>query len=480
MKQLLLFILCPVFMFAQTQIGSDIDGEAEGDLSGTSISLSSDGLTIAIGAYVNDGNGDASGHVRVYTNENGVWAQIGNDIDGEAAGDVSGINVSLSSNGTIVAIGAPSNDENGNSSGHVRVYANENGTWMQIGNDIDGDVPSQTFGKRVSLSSDGSIVAIGSVSFFGDNSVRIYKNVNGIWTLIGNPIIGINDTDFGGSISLSSNGSIAAVGASYENGVNGNSSGRVRVYINDNSTWTQIGNDIDGDVVNEQSGKSVSLSSDGSIVAVGSVSFFGNNSVRIYKNENGIWTQIGNPIIGVNNSDFGYSISLSSNGSIVAIGAYSANGVNGDFSGNVKIYKNENDTWNQIGNDIDGESSFDNSGCSVSLSSDGTIVAIGANGNDDNGSNSGHVRVYDLSTLLSTKRFELDYFKIYPNPTKNQFTIQLDDSAELDNVNIYNNLGQLVLTTKEITIDSSKLTSGLYIVEIETNKGKGTKKLIIE
>jgi hypothetical protein len=49
-----------------SQIGNDIDGEAAGDRSGSSVSLSSDGQTVAIGALSNDGNGDASGHVRVY------------------------------------------------------------------------------------------------------------------------------------------------------------------------------------------------------------------------------------------------------------------------------------------------------------------------------------------------------------------------------------------------------------------------------
>ena len=44
------------------------------------------------------------------------------DIDGEAAGDQSGYSVSLSSDGRIMAFGAPSNDENGDNSGHVRVY----------------------------------------------------------------------------------------------------------------------------------------------------------------------------------------------------------------------------------------------------------------------------------------------------------------------------------------------------------------------
>ncbi len=48
--------------------------------------------------------------------------QRGNDIDGEAAFDLSGNSVSLSANGDIVAIGAFNNNENGNSSGHVRVF----------------------------------------------------------------------------------------------------------------------------------------------------------------------------------------------------------------------------------------------------------------------------------------------------------------------------------------------------------------------
>ena len=74
----------------------------------------------------------------MYQNISGTWTQLGGDIDGEAAEDQSGISVSLSSDGTIVAIGADGNDGNG-SSGHVRVYQNISGTWTQLGSDIDGE-----------------------------------------------------------------------------------------------------------------------------------------------------------------------------------------------------------------------------------------------------------------------------------------------------------------------------------------------------
>ena len=49
-----------------TKIGLDIDGEAPYDYSGQSVSISADGLTVAIGAPNNDGNGYNSGQVRVY------------------------------------------------------------------------------------------------------------------------------------------------------------------------------------------------------------------------------------------------------------------------------------------------------------------------------------------------------------------------------------------------------------------------------
>jgi hypothetical protein len=88
------------------------------------VALSSDGKTVAIGATSNNGNGDGSGHVRIFqwTESTSTWTQVGEDIDGEARLDQSGESVSLSSDGKIVAIGATSNDGNGDASGHVRIF----------------------------------------------------------------------------------------------------------------------------------------------------------------------------------------------------------------------------------------------------------------------------------------------------------------------------------------------------------------------
>ena len=89
-----------------SKLGEDIDGEAAGDQSGTSVSLSSDGSVVAIGAYGNGGtNASDIIRVRVYQYSGSAWTQLGEDIVGDRAGDFAGRSVSLSGDGLTVAIG---------------------------------------------------------------------------------------------------------------------------------------------------------------------------------------------------------------------------------------------------------------------------------------------------------------------------------------------------------------------------------------
>jgi len=161
-KLLLILFVLPTLIIAQMQIGNDINGEAANDQSGWSVSLSNNGSIIAIGARLNDDNGSNSGYVRVYENISGTWTQIGSDIDGERVDDTSGASVSLSSDGSIVVIGAPTNTYSGYP-GYVRVYENVSDTWTQIGADINGEAANDISGSSVSLSSNGSVVAISAV-----------------------------------------------------------------------------------------------------------------------------------------------------------------------------------------------------------------------------------------------------------------------------------------------------------------------------
>jgi hypothetical protein len=278
------------------QMGSGIDEESPYDSSGYSVSLSSDGSTVAIGAPTNDGNGPDSGHVRIYNYDSGssTWIQVGSDIDGESEYDRSGQSVSLSSDGSTVAIGANRNDGNGRDSGHVRIY-NFNSiseTWVQLGTDIDGEYPEDSSGGSVSLSSDGLTVAIGAPlnDENGTNSghVKVYNFDSGssTWIQMGSNIDGKYQGNISGnSVSLNSDGSTVAIGAP------GVRSGQVRVYNfnSGSSTWTQMGPDIDGEFQGDRSGTSVSLSSEGSTVAIGAIfndeNGFESGHVRTYSLE---------------------------------------------------------------------------------------------------------------------------------------------------------------------------------------------------
>ena len=485
MKYALIIFLCisKIALSAQnwTQVGSDIDGEAAEDQSGCSVSLSSDGSTVAIGAYLNDSNGRYAGHVRIYRNISGTWTQQGSDIDGEAAGDNSGYSVSLSSDGSIVAIGAPSNGGNGNAAGHVRVYKNISGNWTQQGSDIDGEAAGDGSGQSVSLSSDGSTVAIGAQGNDGNGNaaghVRVYKNISGNWTQQGSDIDAEAAGDYSGtSVSLSSDGSTVAIGAYFNDG-NGRHAGHVRIYRNISGTWTQQGSDIDGEAAEDHFGLSVSLSSDGSTVAIGARNNDGNGNaaghVRVYKNISGTWTQQGSDIDGEAAGDgSGQSVSLSSDGSTVAIGAPYSDENGASFAGHVRIYKNISGNWTQQGSDIDAEAAGDYSGFFVSLSSDGSTVAIGAPFNDGNGRDAGHVRVYSTGINNAGVTEIKSDFTIYPNPASDELNIKIESNLIGSQFKIINALGQEVkqgeLSNLNATIDVSTLPKGSYTMFIGT------------
>ena len=398
----------PVSAQTWSQIGSDIDGEAAYDASGWSVSMSSDGKTLAIGARDNDGTPNGSGHVRVYVWNSGTsaWVQRGSDIDAEADQDQSGTSVAISSDGSIVAIGAPGNDDNGSLAGHVRVYAWNSGTsaWVQRGSDIDGEAVNDNSGYSVSMSSNGNTVAIGSPN---NNLVRVYDWNSGTsaWVKRGSNIDGEASGNYSGhSVSMSSDGNTVAIGAIFNAGTAANA-GHVRVYDwnSGTSAWVQRGNDIDGEAAQDRSGWSVSMSANGNTVAIGAVrnaasGIFRAGHVRVYDWNSGTsaWVKRGSDIDGnVSTGQFGGSVSLTSNGNTLIAGAIEGH--------HARVYEWNSGTsaWVKSGNDIVGEADFDGCGYSVAFSADGTALAVGSIGNDGSAANAGNVRVYSFPPVYT-------------------------------------------------------------------------------
>ena len=382
------------------QFGPTISGVDVGEQSGSSVSISADGTTVAVGAWANSSN---KGVTRVYKYDpmTLTWPQFGPTISGVDASERSGWSVSLSSDGTTVAIGAYGNSSN---RGVTRVYKYNatTGQWPQFGPNIVGDGTQEYNGYSVSISADGTTVAVGAFGRNSDKGVtRVYKYnaTTNQWQQLGPNIEGDGTQEyFGISVSISADGTTVAVGAYY----NSSSKGVTRVYKYNATTdqWPQFGPNISGVDASERSGWSVSLSADGTTVAVGAYAYSGSKGVtRVYKYNatTGQWPQSGPNILGDGSTEeSGYSVSLSADGMTVAIGARTNSG----NKGVTRVYRYNGNAWQQLTPNILGDGSVESFGHSVSLSADGTTVAVGAPSGSI--SNRGATRVYKIPVTGAT------------------------------------------------------------------------------
>ena len=387
-----------------TQRGADIDGANAGDYGGFSVSMSADKNTIAMSAVHRSTGGINTGQVRMFDWNGSAWIQRGSDINGEAAGDKAGWSISLSTDGNTIAIGARYNDGGGSNAGHVRIYDWSGGAWTQRGTDIDGESSGDEMGQSVALSSDTNTLVVGSPWNDGaganSGSVRVYDWNGTAWNQRGTDIDGESSNNYNGqSVSISANGSIIAMGAVKNNG----NAGHVRIYSWNGSAWVQLGADIDGETAGDEIGQSIALTADGNSIVMGAQFNDGGGSnsghARVFDWNGSDWVQRGTDIDGERSGDYsGISVSITDDGNSIAIGAR-GNDDGGSGAGQARVYNWDGSAWVQRGSDIDGESSGDGSAQSLKVSGDGITLAVGALYNDNsNGSDAGHVRVYDWPT----------------------------------------------------------------------------------
>lgn len=347
-----------------------------------------------------------------YINQTVTLGGVGTDkIYGDNDADILGLCVDISDDGNIVAVASRngsnvSQNETGN--GYGIIYKLTNGNWVQLGQKLYADDENDAL-NQFKLSSDGNIVAVGALKN-DDNrgNVRIYQynSTSLLWEQLGQEIIGEAAADESGvSIALSSDGETIIIGAN-RNDPNGiNSAGHARVFRYNGSGWSQVGDDIDGIEEYENTGLSVDISANGERIAVGipygDVNGLDNNGyVKLYDLVNNNWVQLGSSINGlVSSNNFGFSLSLSDDGNIIAIGSHTAS-----LKGEVKMFK-YNENWEQLGQTIVGDNIGDRLSVgtnALSLSGDGSTFSVGSYTNDDNGTDTGQCRVYryNNSSLL--------------------------------------------------------------------------------
>ena len=89
-----------------------------------------------------------------------------------------------------------------------------------------------------------------------------------------------------------------------------------------------------------------------------------------------------------------------------------------------------------------------------------------------------YVRVYQ-NNPLSTSNVSLNTFRVYPNPSRT--TINIESEEDIDNIELYNYIGQMVLSKTQNTeqLNVKSLNPGVYILKIYSGSTATTKKVVV-
>ena len=81
-----------------------------------------------------------------------------------------------------------------------------------------------------------------------------------------------------------------------------------------------------------------------------------------------------------------------------------------------------------------------------------------------------------VNSSLSTPDYSVEAINIFPNPVEN--ILHIENSININSLNVFNQIGQLVIESKNKKLDFSNLSKGLYILSLETETGIITKKIV--
>jgi hypothetical protein len=373
-------------------------GGAADDHFGTAVSLSSDGSTAIVGAYLDDvGANVDQGSAYVFTRSGTVWTQQAQlNAVGGAAGDFFGYAVSLSSDGNTALVGAYRDTVGGNSQqGSAYVFTRSGTVWTQQAQlNHSGGTANEQFGLAVDLNSDGNTAIVGAYrddvgAKTAQGSAYVFTRSGTVWTQQAqlNAADGAANDNFGNAVALSSDGNTALVGAFLDDvGVNSNQ-GSAYVFTRSGTVWSQQAQlTAVGGAAQDIFGAEVSLSDDGNTALVGAnQDDVGANSDQgsayVFTRSGTVWTQQAQLTAadGAANDEFGTCVSLSGDGNTALIGAlFDSVGANAG-QGSAYAFSRSGTIWIQRAQftAADGASG-DQFGKSVTLSSDGSTALMGA------------------------------------------------------------------------------------------------------
>jgi hypothetical protein len=352
---------------------------------GATASLSGDGNIAYLGAPHDNGGVGSSW---IFNRSAGVYTQDGVAVVGIAAGGAhQGTGVGLSADGSTAILGGSSYNVMG-TGGAAWMFARSGITWTQQGGTMigTGAIGNAAQGTSVALSADGNTAIVGGP---GDNAgvgaAWIFTRTGTTWSqqqkLVGSSPSGASQQ--GVSVAISADGNTVAMGGDMDNA----NIGAVWIFTRSGGTWTQQGAKLvgTGNTGVSLQGVSVALSGDSNTLAVGGSSDnAGIGAAWIFTRSGSTWTQQGGKLVpqgNVGSSGFGFSVSLSHDGSLALFGGPLDN----SSAGAAWAFARTGGAWGQLGSKLVGTGAVGaaTQGFSVALSTDGTTAISG--GPADNG-----------------------------------------------------------------------------------------------
>ena len=397
---LCLLVIFSVPAAAQHIKGPTLIGALPGEQFGRNLKLSADGNTLAVAAPFNSAQGEKKGRIVVYRYQGGPsgdsqWQVLGKEL---LAGETDfhfGEIMELSADGKKLVVASPFQT--------VTVYEFDGADWRKRG-------PAFALENRndmvasLSINEDATTIAIVYKSLTRGGNFLAVRHYNGqAWVPHGKEIA-LGGGTYGNSICLAAGGDTIVFANYAKSTARYKRAGEISTYIKVNDDWQLQENPLTGNRNDAILGSGLAVSADGTRLVASSSSFSLTDAVagwvETYEAHSGGWKK-DQPTLRPErqNSSFGHSIALSSDGSVLAV-SMPYNGY--AKPGFVKVYRRSGSGWKEAATftDTNGvETTFpanNSTGWCIDLSADGHTLAIGFPHNDEHGELSGKVVVYDL------------------------------------------------------------------------------------
>ena len=363
------------------------DGASDADF-GFSVAISGD--TIIVGSVIDDGNGINSGSAYIYKFDGTSWIETKLLPSDAESYDQFGHSVAIS--GNTVVVGSRLDDDNGDASGSVYIYQFDETSWIQTKLNASDGESGDYFGHSVAISGDTVVVGAYGDDDNGVNSgsAYIYRFDRKNWIetkLLASD--GSGGDYFGHSVAIS--GDTVVVGALLDDN-NGGDTGSVYIYQFDGSSWIQTKLNASDPVSGDYFGRSVATSGDTVVVGAYGDDDNGVNSgsAYIYRFDGKNWIET-KLLASDGGSDHQLGRSVAISGDRIVVGA-NGDDDNGADSGSAYIYRFDGSSWIETKLIATDGASDDNFGVSVAISS--SRIVIGTPWDDEGGVHSGSAYIY--------------------------------------------------------------------------------------